>query len=234
MSRACGQTERMGEQNSPRKPWYRRRWVWALVAVFLLIGWLNGPDNEDETPAATPEPTVTPKATPEPTSAEAAPTTSPPSAPQVTPSPPRETTPAWSAPTDGTWEWGDVSFGERSDLLSWEYVVLIDSPPSVTREGDEVTVTSDVQVFREVDRGFGDPVSDDLQAWFEPGIRDESNRMNEAYGRADFTCEDEHPAEGESTTCTATFTTKYPDEVQDFHWDIGRQSIGTWPSQIAD
>lgn len=216
-------------QATPRKPWYKRRWVWVLGAFMLIVALFGGDDDDAETvepeappsAAASDEPTTAADASPAP--AEASPTSSEPEAE------------AWTAPEDGTWEYGDVSFGEWSDATGVrEYAYMIDSPPTFTVEGDRVTVSSQINVRRVEDRGWGEPLSEDVTVYFSSGgHQKESSHINEAYGEADVECENDQLAGGETTTCKVTFTPRYPDEIQDFYWSVDRESVGTWPSQVS-
>lgn len=143
-----------------------------------------------------------------------------------------------AAPTDGTWERGDVSFGAVSpirELLAGprdEYTFQISAAPTLTTDddGESIIVSSTITVVRVHDQGSGDDLSDSETIIFIPGER--SQPMNEAYGAADVVCENDQLAIDEATTCTITFEAE-ASEVQNSYWDINRLAIGTWPSQLA-
>lgn len=143
------------------------------------------------------------------------------------------------APTDGTWDGGDVSFGAITPIREVaagprdEYTFQISAAPTLTTDdnGESVLVTTTLAVVRVHDQGSGDDLSGSESLIFIPGER--SQPMNEAYGtRPDVVCEDEQLEVGGSTTCTLAFEA-VPSEVQDSYWQINGLAVGTWPSQIV-
>ncbi len=62
------QTAEVLQSAQTKKPWYRKRWVWAVVAVFVIIGILNPPEKDEDAQAPQPETTTqAATTTPEPT-----------------------------------------------------------------------------------------------------------------------------------------------------------------------
>jgi hypothetical protein len=145
-----------------------------------------------------------------------------------------------AAPADGTWEWGDVSFGQPTPIRTMPigapeaYSFTITAPPTLTTfdEGKSVTISSPVSVHR-VNEGRDD-VIDEKFFIYEPGVIPANVvDMNEAYGtNPDVQCQNNFPPVGETTTCTVSFTAK-PNEIPNSFWQINDYRVGTWPSQVA-
>lgn len=215
----------------PKKPIYKRWWFIVLVVVFGLI-WLGnavGDPNTSTTDAAHTKDAASPSVTSEPTeaptkSAEAKPS---PDAPRL-----------WSeAPTDGTWETGDISYGQPTEIAQGaygpvgEHTFTISEPPTFTlAKGDQATMTSVLHVVRAHDRGFGNDISNE-KIWFTPGGGDPP--LSETYGtNTKLDCERMMLAEGESTTCNVSFTAP-KDEMPNAFWTINGKKVGAWPGQLA-
>ncbi|WP_316318498.1 hypothetical protein [Clavibacter michiganensis] len=136
--------------------------------------------------------------------------------------------------TDGTWAYGDAALGQAITRPTSEYSILVSGAPTLTTidGGETVTMTSPLTVARLEDRGFGEPLAESENFFFVPGIVDESN-MSETYGTlTDLRCEAETLTEGESTSCTVTFTAPAR-EIPNSHWTINGLSAAAWPGQIA-
>jgi hypothetical protein len=144
------------------------------------------------------------------------------------------------APTDGVWEYGDVSYGSPTPIRGLfagprdEYTFTISTPPRLTTDdgGKTILMSSDVAVTRVHDRGFGEPISESENFFFSPGS-DAEQRLDESYAiNTDVTCQNDTLAVGESTTCTVAFEAP-ANEIKDSYWRINQLRVGTWPSQIA-
>lgn len=149
-------------------------------------------------------------------------------------------------PTDGTWEFeeGRSSFSgygewsiedsevdERFDHFSYK----IDTPPTVTQEGNGLVIQSTVHVKR-VGEGYVSLDLVDLHASLIPGVSmtDEEGdfRYDETYGDAMIECAKDVIQIGEETTCTLTYEERsHPEWLQDSYWLMHGTYIGTWPSQ---
>lgn len=166
-------------------------------------------------------------------------TAPPPASPSETPAQGAEPIPWSAAPIDGVWEYGDVSYGSPTPIRELsagprdEYTFTISTPPTLTTKdgGENILMSSAVDVTRVHDKGFGEPLSESENFWFTPGS-DAEPTMNETYGTyTDVTCTNDVLAVAESTTCTIAFEAP-ANEIQDSFWQINQLRIGTWPSQV--
>jgi hypothetical protein len=138
----------------------------------------------------------------------------------------------WVEVTDGAWDYGDASLGQAIKRPTSEYAVSVSGPPSlVTSDGGEtVTMTSPLTVARVEDRGFGEPIAESEHFSFVPGVVDDSS-MSETYGTlTNVLCDADVIADGESTSCTVSFTAPAR-EIQNSHWIINGSKAAAWPSQ---
>jgi hypothetical protein len=136
--------------------------------------------------------------------------------------------------TDGTWAYGDASLGQAITRPTSEYSILVSGAPSLTTidGGETITMTSPLTVARVEDRGFGEPIAESEHFFFMPGIVDDSN-MSETYGTlTDVRCEAETITEGESTSCTVSFTAAAR-EISNSYWTINGLKAAAWPGQVA-
>ena len=145
---------------------------------------------------STTEATTTSAAAPMPSTTEA--TTTSAAAPMPSTTEATTTTAAarvpWEGPPDGSWDWGDVSFGASTLVRAgFEHSFTLSTPPTLRTVdgGQTVTMTSVAQVERIYNYGSAGGISDNEYVFFIPGNLSYL-RHHENYGTDPrFTCEDE-------------------------------------------
>lgn len=137
----------------------------------------------------------------------------------------------WDGPKDGTWEYGDVGYGDTWSGREY-HVTVVGLPEFGPLVDDEVTVTGEFEVTRHADLGYYETVLDDLRFGFTPGNR-HWERHHEGYGiDVQSHCDPEELNMGEVGTCTVSFRAPI-DEMQDFRWWISGRSVAAWPGQTS-
>src|SRR5690606_27818029 len=136
--------------------------------------------------------------------------------------PPKEAAAEWEdAPTDGTWAGGDVAFGrvrELSGALSGYAFAVRELPTLTTADGEEVTVTGEIDVERGAERSAREVGAEHLDVAFHPG-GDARPRSDEVYERTVVDCSPEVVDASEVATCTVSFTATAR-EVPNFFWVV--------------
>lgn len=151
---------------------------------------------------------------------------------EPTPEPTPEPVP-WDGPTDGTWEYGDVGFGETLEVRNSDYrVTVLGLPEFGPLEDEKVTVTGTFNVERFQDRGFDDEILDDLRFGFTPGAGTGAP-LSETYGlNPKVECEQDAIAVGETAICRVSFNAPAV-EMENFSWWISRNKVAAWPGQTV-
>lgn len=228
----------------------RRRPKWGIGLVLGsmlagLVGLLLTPPPPAKVSAdpATPAPSTSAPSTSAP--ASSAPPTSPPATSVApTPAPPTTAPPKsddgsgevpWTKVTNGSWEYGDVGYGNPVEARLSDFRIRVTGKPTMTTAdgGRTITIASPISVKKVRDRGFntGDtPIGESEQFIFMPGPA--STDLNEDYGEATVVDIKTPEKVGQATKGTVSFTAP-ADEIQDCYWMINRMTVAAWPGQKA-
>ena len=141
----------------------------------------------------------------------------------------------WTKVTDGSWDYGDVGYGEPVEWRLSDYRITVTGKPAMTTAdgGKTVTIASPISVEKIRDRGFNTaapPIGESDYFIFMPGPA--NTDLNEDYGE-DTQVDIPTPAKvGQTTKGTVSFTAP-ADEIQDCYWMINGQNVAAWPGQKA-
>jgi hypothetical protein len=229
----------------------RPRWgigmlVGSILAFALGIVLTPTPDTGDATPPASSADASIPSAppqTPSPTSLQPT-TAAPPNTVKPTPSPPATALSstqaatgdvAWTKVTNGTWEYGDVGFGEPVETRLSDYRITISGKPTMTTAdgGQTVKITSPIAVEKIRDRGFNSPdtpIGESEQFIFMPGPA--NTDLNEDYGEGTVVDIKTPGKVGQTAKGTVSFTAPAA-EIVDCFWMINREIVAAWPGQTT-
>lgn len=134
--------------------------------------------------------------------------------------------------TDGTWEHGDYAIGEPVAVSVSDYVFTITGPPTMTVEGDDVTVSSPLSVFYPEKKDYSISIAEEPFA-FIPGTTAAEHLEDESWGNyTRVVCDQDPPELGQTAVCTLSFTAPMS-EIQDFHWLIYTSAVAAWPGQTT-
>ncbi len=140
----------------------------------------------------------------------------------------------WVGPSDGSWDYGDVGYGNTWEGRLSDYrVTTVGLPEFGPLIDAKVEATGTFHVERHQDRGYYDSILDDLRFGVTPG-NVHGEKHDESYGlKTRTTCAQPRIAVGDTTECRVTFAAP-TEEMQDFRWWLNGSSIAAWPGQTTD